>query len=87
MGIKEEIKELDISIRENPSVDLLYKRADLLIKSGDNAMAVNDFSHILKLDPKQKYAKSQLEFLTTILRYNNTDIYASTNTNFDPWLE
>lgn len=87
MGIKEEIKELDISIRENPSVDLLYKRADLLIKLGDNAMAVNDFSHILKLDPEQKYAKSQLEFLTTILRYNNTDIYASTNTNFDPWLE
>jgi len=87
MGMKEEIKELDILIRENPSVELLYKRAELLIKSGDNAMAVNDFNRILKLDPEQKYAKSQLEFLTTILRYNNTDIYASTNTNMDPWLE
>ena len=87
MGMKEEIKELDILIRENPSVELLYKRAELLIKMGDNAMAVNDFNRILKLDPEQKYAKSQLEFLTTILRFNNTDIYASTNTNMDPWLE
>ena len=87
MGMKEEIKELDILISKNPSVELLYKRAELLIKTGDNAMAVNDFNRILKLDPEQKYAKSQLEFLTTILRFNNTDIYASTNTNMDPWLE
>ncbi len=86
-GIKEEISKLDILIDKSSKVDLLYERAKLLMQLGENTKAVNDFSKILKLDPEQKYAKAQLEYLTTIIRYNNTDIYASTNTNFDPWLE
>ena len=85
--IIEGISKLDILISKSPNVDLLYKRAKLLIQLGENAKAVNDFSKILKLDPEQKYAKAQLEYLTTIIRYNNTDIYASTNTNLDPWME
>ncbi len=86
-GLKEAIEELDILLSKSPNVDLFYKRAQLLVQSGENAKAVNDFSKILKLDPEQKYAKAQLEYLTTIIRYNNTDIYASTNTNLDPWME
>jgi len=82
-----EISKLDDLINNNPEIDLLFKRAKLLIQSGENAKAVNDFSRILKLDPEQRYAKAQLEYLTTIIRYSNTDIYASTNTNFDPWME
>ena len=86
-GLAKEISKLDVLISNNPDIDLLYKRAQLLIQSGNNAKAINDFTRILKLDPKQRYAKAQLEYLTTIIRYNNTDIYASTNTNFDPWME
>lgn len=86
-GIKEAIIELDALLSKSPNVDLFYERAQLLTRLGENAKAVNDFSQILKLDPEQKYAKAQLEYLTTIIRYNNTDIYASTNTNLDPWLD
>lgn len=86
-GIREGISKLDVLISKSPDIDLLYERAKLLTQLGENTKAVNDFSKILKLDPEQKYAKAQLEYLTTIIRYNNTDIYASTNTNMDPWLE
>ncbi len=68
-------------------VDLFYKRAQFYIQLGENAAAVNDYGAILRLDATQHYAKTQIDFLKTILRYNNTDIFSSPNTNFDPWLE
>ncbi len=86
-SIDEQIAELDTSIRKEAGIELLYKRAGLLISKGENAKAINDYYRILKLDESQKFAKTKIEFLKTILRYNNTDVYASPNTNFDPWLE
>jgi hypothetical protein len=85
--LKKEIEEINILINDNPQVDLFYKRAQFYIQLGENAAAVNDYGAILRLDATQHYAKTQIDFLKTILRYNNTDIYASPNTNFDPWLE
>ncbi|NOY51224.1 MAG: hypothetical protein GXO88_11780 [Chlorobi bacterium] len=82
-----QIAKLDILINEKANIDLLYKRADLYLKTGENGKAINDYYKILKLDENQEFAKTKIEFLKTILRYNNTDIYASPNTNFDPWLE
>lgn len=81
------IGELDVLINKYPKIELFYKRAELLIKLGENAKAINDYNQIIKLDSNQQLAKSQIEYLSTILRFNNTDIYASPNTNFDPWLE
>lgn len=86
-NIKEEIKEISGLIKEKPQLELLYKRAQLNLTLGENAAAVNDYNAILRLDASQHYAKTQIDFLKTILRYNNTDIYSSPNTNFDPWLE
>lgn len=85
--IKLAIKKISEKIDLKPNIDLFYERAQLLIKDNQNAMAINDYNQIIKLDSNQQLAKSQIEYLTTILRFNNTDIYASPNTNFDPWLE
>lgn len=85
--IKLAIKKIGEQIDLKPSIELFYERAQLLIKNNQNAKAINDYNKIIKLDSTEHLAKSQIEYLTTILRFNNTDIYASPNTNFDPWLE
>lgn len=66
---------------------LLHLRAELYVKLQKNDKAINDYSLILSKNKFDKKARVQLQMLTTILRYNNTDIYSSTNTNMDPWLE
>lgn len=81
------IETLSQQIDKEASIVLLMERADLFIKTAQPAKAINDYYQILKLDSKHEYAKNKIEYLKTILRYNNTDIYASPNTNFDPWLE
>lgn len=88
--MKEEKKQLDKLndlIDKKPEIDLLYQRAKLLMSLGENAKAINDYYHILRIDKEEKLAKSKIEYLKTILRYTNTDIYANPNTNLDPWLE
>jgi len=88
--VKEEKKQLDKLnklIDKKPEIDLLYKRAKLLMSLGENAKAINDYYHILRIDKEQNLAKAKIEYLKTILRYTNTDIYANPNTNLDPWLE
>lgn len=66
---------------------LLHLRAEINIKLQQPAKAINDYNLILGLDPKDSTAKFQVEHLKTILKFNNTDIYANPNTNLDPWLE
>lgn len=85
--IKLAIKKISELIYLEPNIELFYERAQLFIKDSQNAKAINDYNQIIKLDSNQHLAKSQIEYLTTILRFNNIDIYASPNTNFDPWLE
>lgn len=67
--------------------DLLHLRAKLYVKLQQRPKAINDYNLILSKNKSDKEARVQLEMLTTILRYNNTDIYSSTNTNMDPWME
>lgn len=82
------IKELDKIIENEPdNTVLLEKRAKFHEKFQQYGDAINDYKKILKIDSENKYAKTQTELLQTILRYSNTDIYASPNTNMDPWLE
>lgn len=88
--VKENLSELDKLnklIDKKPEIDLLYQRAKLLMSFGENAKAINDYYHILSIDKDEKLAKVKIEYLKTILRYTNTDIYANPNTNLDPWLE
>jgi predicted negative regulator of RcsB-dependent stress response len=66
---------------------LLHLRAELYVKLQQHHKAINDYNLILSKNKSDQKARVQLEMLTTILRYNNTDIYSSTNTNMDPWME
>jgi len=72
---------------DDANIVLLEKRAKFHEKFQQYGKAINDYKKIVKTDPENKHAKTQIELLKTILRYTNTDIYASTNTNMDPWLE
>lgn len=87
-AVEELISEIDTLLeKQGFDTDLLHLRADLYIKLQQRHKAINDYNQILSKNKLDKKAIVQLEMQTTILRYNNTDIYSSTNTNMDPWLE
>jgi len=86
--IEELIKQITTLIDiDDIDSDLLHLRAELYVKIQQNPKAINDYNLILSKNKSDKKALVQLEMLTTILRYSNTDIYSSTNTNMDPWME
>ena len=86
--IEELITKISGLIDENKiDTGLLHLRAELYVKSQQNPKAINDYNLILSKNKSDNKAFVQLEMLTTILRYTNTDIYSSTNTNMDPWME
>lgn len=95
MGENLESKDLERQIEDitkkitntNKDISLLHLRSQLYTNLQQHSNAINDYLTILKLDPTDKEAKVKLEMLRTIVRYTNTDIYASTNTNLDPWME
>lgn len=87
-AISASIDQLNQLISDSPTdIELLHTRAQLFEKKQAWADAINDYLKILSLDQKDKKAKAQSAMLKTILRYNNTDIYSSPNTHFDPWFE
>lgn len=73
--------------RSSESVEMLRLRANLWVKIDEKGKAINDYNAILKLAPDNTDAGMQIQFLKTILRFNNSDIYANPNTNMDPWFE
>jgi len=81
------LAEINTRLNNKVDVDLLLCRAGILTKFQQYGMAINDYNKVLEIEPESKHAKAQIDLLKTILRYANTDIYASTNTNMDPWLE
>jgi tetratricopeptide (TPR) repeat protein len=86
--IEKELAELNEKIKNNPGDIELYKtRAAIFYKLNEYGKALNDYYHILEKEPENKEVKTEIDMINTILRYTNTDIYASTNTNMDPWLE
>ncbi len=85
---EEVLKEINQWLEKEPAdIVLLEQRATLYEKLQQYGKAINDYKKILETDPGHKQALTKTELLSTILRYTNTDIYASTNTNMDPWLE
>ena len=67
--------------------ELLHARGHLYEKLQKWSEAINDYLQILSIDKNDNKAQARTEMLKTILRYNNTDIYSSPNTNYDPWFE
>ncbi len=79
---------LNKAIETRPDDEELYfMRAELFYKLNRYGKAINDYLKVLELHPEHKEAAGKIDIIKTILRYNNTDIYASPNTNMDPWLE
>jgi len=73
--------------KEPGDIVLLEHRGVLYEKLQQYSKAINDYKKILEREPGHKQAITKIEMLSTILRYTNTDIYASPNTNLDPWME
>jgi tetratricopeptide (TPR) repeat protein len=82
------LEAINQCIAEKPDdADLYYTRAELYFQNNDLGKAVNDYKKVLEINPKDQRALTKAEFVRTILRYQNTDIYANPNTDMDPWLE
>ena len=73
--------------KDSRNLKLLRLRAELNIKLQKFGLAINDYKTILLIDKHDHTAAAQIEQLQTILKFNNTDIYANPNTTFDPWLD
>jgi tetratricopeptide (TPR) repeat protein len=65
---------------------VLYSRAELYTKLQKHNNAINDYIEILDIDSSYKDVAVKLDMLKTIVKFVNTNIYASTNTNMDPWM-
>jgi len=82
------LKELNQWLEKEPgNTILLEQRALLYEKLQQYGNAINDYKKIIENNPTHKQATTKIELLSTILRFSNTDIYASPNTNLDPWME
>jgi hypothetical protein len=86
--IRKLIDEISSRLKKEPvNVILLEARAVLYTKNQLFGQAINDYRMIQQVDPDHPRAGIQIEQLTTILRFQNTDIFENPNTTFDPWLE
>ena len=82
------LEKVSIMIKNEPvNMNLLQARAELYKKQQKFGLAINDYRTILSIDKDNHQAQVQTEQLLTILKYQNTDIFESPNTNFDPWLD
>ncbi len=87
-NILKAVKILDDVIKTQPAEEELYfMRAGFFYKLNRYGDAINDYYKVVELNPENKEAAGKIDIIHTILRYRNTDIYASPNTNMDPWLE
>lgn len=86
--LKKTLQQLQEILSETPDdEELLHVRAGLYEKLQMWSEAINDYLRIISLNKTDKEAVTRVEMLKTIMRYKNTDIYSSPNTNYDPWLE
>ena len=82
------IQKISNALIDNPGETALYRlRAELWVKLDEKGKAINDYKAILQFNPNDQEAFVRIQSLETILRYNNSDIYANTNTNMDPWFD
>lgn len=73
-----------IELNDNKE-EWLEKRADTYYKLGEFGKALNDYNKILKTNKDNKIIGSKAEMVHTILKFQNLDIFESTNLNLDPW--
>lgn len=82
------IRELSNLYVENPgNMQILVKRGDLFYKLQKYTQALNDYNKALKNSPNNEELNAKIEMISNIIKFQGSDIYASTNLNNDPWLD
>ncbi len=66
---------------------VLFKQYEVLLSLNKLPHARNVLNKMVKLFPDDQQIRSRLLMLTDIMRFEEKDIYASTNLNNDPWLD
>lgn len=67
--------------------DDFFQITNKLISEQKFGEALNYLQKIIETDNKNKKALGLMEQLKKILKYQNIDIFGSTNLDMDPWLE
>jgi len=86
--IENKFQEIKRNLDRDPEdIQSLYERAALYERLGKIGDAINDLKRILEIRPDHKKAIERINYLETILKFTNLDIFSDTNTNHDPWLD
>lgn len=81
--------EIISSIKEedNNLEYLYFAKGEIYFRMQQWGKAINNYQKALEINPENKEVSGKINLLKEILKFHNTDIYASTNTNMDPWLD
>jgi len=74
-------------MNEHYEKDDFFQITNKLISEQKFGEALNYLQKIIETDNKNKKALGLMEQLKKILKYQNIDIFGSTNLDMDPWLE
>ena len=70
---------------EPDNLEVLEKRAGAYHKLNRLADSVNDYNRYLRINPDNEILRAHKDFVQTILKNSQLDIYGCTNTHLDPW--
>lgn len=82
---EEAFEELNKLIEKDNNIELYFLKAELYEKLEKYGEAINIYKQILEKNPDNEKAINKKEYIETILKFINSDIYASPNTWMDPW--
>lgn len=84
----EAVELLNNGLKDDESnLQLLELRGNVYYTQEKFGDALNDFNKVLKEDKENKAILAKAEMVKQILRFQNLDIFESTNLNLDPWLD
>lgn len=66
-------------------IEKYFMEAREKIQAQNLSGAINSLLKVIAIDPNNKKAKTQISYLEEIIRFNNTDVFSSTNLFMDPW--
>ena len=66
---------------------MLFKQYEVLLSLNRLPHARNVLVKLVKRFPDDQQIRSRLTMITDIMRFEEKDIYSSTNLNNDPWLD
>ena len=72
-------------MKPDKQIEEYFRLVSERIKNQDLAGAINFLSKILEIEPANKKALTEKLLLEDILKFNNLDVFASTNLFMDPW--